>query len=329
MATKDILSEGELDALMESVSSGDGPAGDMSPVRDFQPFDFNTREQALLAQMPGLKTISDLQAMELNEQLQALFKVPLEVVASDIQLVNLSKAIGEVEHPSGINIVKVPPISGTSFVVLPGELLSFFVNQYFGGVLGMGAGNASREKLTPTEVRINDVLADKFLSTMRATWRETIEVIPERVSLETNPDIQQSRLTDELAFNFSFAIKVRDWESVISWIVPYAAIEPLRSKLGSPARSQKLEQGGTNWEAFFREKLLSVDLEVSGLFTSRSVSISELLSLKTGSIVPLKKPTEVTICIESLPFISGEHGALNGKKSIKIKEVFGNSADAS
>ncbi|MBL4566819.1 MAG: FliM/FliN family flagellar motor switch protein [Porticoccus sp.] len=88
--------------------------------------------------------------------------------------------------------------------------------------------------------------------------------------------------------------------------------------------AQKPDQSGVSWEGYFRNKLLSVDLDVSGLYTSKNVSIGEVLNLKEGSIVPLKVPTEVILCIDGQPFYAGEHGVLNGKKSIKIKEIFKN-----
>jgi flagellar motor switch protein FliM len=105
-------------------------------------------------------------------------------------------------------------------------------------------------------------------------------------------------------------------------------LEPLRRKLGTPGLNPKPQQGNTNWAAHFRRELQFVDLEVSGAFISRPVSIADVLSLGPGSIVPLKTPTEVTVYIENQPFSSGEHGVLNGNKSIKIKEIMKNETDS-
>jgi flagellar motor switch protein FliM len=40
-------------------------------------------------------------------------------------------------------------------------------------------------------------------------------------------------------------------------------------------------------------------------------------------------PTDVVLCIEGQPYCLGEHGALNGKKSIKIKKIFEREAGSS
>lgn len=328
MSTKEVLSEGELDALMDSVSSGDVPVDNVEGSAQCQPFDFNTREQAILAQMPVLKTINEKHSLALVQGLQELFKVPVDVAPVDTRLVKLEEVVASMAEPSGLNLIKITPLNGLSLVVLSGELLSFFVNQYFGGTPGGATFNASRTDLTPTEKRINDLMTSRFLTGLESAWSEVVPLTSESVAFETNPDFLQVGSPADLAFQFSFSLKVFDWEGTIDWVVPYSSLEPLKPRLGSSA-SIKSEQAGANWEHYFRKELLSVDLDVSGLYSSKNVSISEVLNLRVGSIVPLKVPTDVVLCIEGQPYCLGEHGALNGKKSIKIKKIFEREAGSS
>jgi len=90
----------------------------------------------------------------------------------------------------------------------------------------------------------------------------------------------------------------------------------LRLKLGISNPAAKTLQKNADWEAHFRRELQFVDLEVSGSFMSGPVSIAEVMSLRTGSIVPRKMPTEVTVSVENKEFSYGEHGSRNGKKAI-------------
>lgn len=324
MATKEILSEGELDALMDSVTSGDVPLVTNGSGQSYQPFDFNTREQALLAQMPILRMINEKHSLALTQSLQALFKVPIDVEASANKLLKLEEYIVSISEPAAINQIKIKPLNGVSYVVISAELLSFFVNQYFGGAPGNTAFNSSRVELTPTEIRINELITARFLSDLEAAWSEVISLTTtvEEAAFESNPDFLQLAAPRELALQFSFVVKLFEWEGRIDWTIPYSAIEPLKSRLGGAAFDVKTKQPQSDWESYFRKELLTVNVDVSGLFSSKNVSIAEVLSLKKGSIVPLKVPTNVTLCIEDQPFCLGEHGALNGKKAIKIKKIF-------
>lgn len=321
MSTKDVLSESELDALMDSVSSGEVELEKGATGQGCEPFDFSTREQVLLAQMPGLETINEKHSLALTQAVRELFKVPAEVEVGEVQLIKLDEAIDNISEPSGINIMRIAPLSGVSFVVCPGEMLSFFVDRYFGGSPEESKSEKpARTKLTPTEKRINDLLLERFLSTLMAAWADKIALSTETVSFEIKPEFLQGGGPGELALQFPFVTRVGSWESSIDWIVPYAAFEPLRPKLGSLGVSSTAKQD-SNWEGYFRRELLSVDVEVCGVFTTRNVSIAEVLSLKRGSIVPLKMPSEVSVWIEGQMFSKGEHGALNGSKSIKIMEI--------
>ena len=327
MSSKDVLSEGELDALMDSVSEGEIPLEDTDTGASCHTFDFSTREQALLAQMPALKNINEKHALALASGILKQYKIHTQVELDEVQLVKLDQALASIKGPSGINLIKVAPLNGVSFVVLPGKLLSFFVDSFFGGALGGTSEQPARQSLTPTERRINDVLTEGFMLTLKEAWSEKVALTPELSSFETNPDYLQAGSPDDQALLFSFTVKVGEWQSAIDWIVPYAAMEPMRKKLGSSVIDLKPQKSTGNWESHFRRGLAQVELEVSGVFTPRQVSISEVLNFKPGSIVPLKMPTEVTVFIESQPFSSGEHGVLNGNKSIKILEMIKNDSD--
>jgi len=328
MSTKDILSEGELDALMNSVSSGDVPLEDAGGDQGCQLFDFSTREQALLAQMPALKTINEKHSIALVEDVQAFFKLPVEVDVSEIKLLKIGEVLAAVADPSAINVVRIAPLNGNALVILPGEMLSFFVEQYFGGAPGANTERADREDLTPTERRISDVLTEKFLLTLQDAWQEKVSLSAELLAFEVNPEFLPPLPTGDLALQFVYEFKVLDWQSSIHWVVPYAAIEALRVKLGDPLKNAPAPKVGSDWGGYFRKELQGVEVEVSGLFASRDASLGDVLGFQLGSIVPLKAPSDVTVCIEGQPFSQGEYGVLNGQKSIKIKRIYPPGGDA-
>jgi len=330
MSTEEVLSEGELDALMDTFSGDEAGNGDaVAASGECRPFDFSTREQTLLAQMPALKKLNEKQSMALAQGLQELYGVSAQVDVVDIQLLKLDQALMNVADPSAINLAQLPPLNGTSYIVLPAILLSFVVDAYFGGVPANPSVEFTRSHLTPTEQRINEVLVEKFLSTLVDAWSEKVHLSPQLTGFEHNPTFLQAATPDDLALKFPFEIRVDEWASSIDWIVPYAALEPLRQKLGNFVDEPGQPQKNSDWEQHFLRELQHVRLEVSGSYESGPVSISDVLSLKPGSIVPLKMPLDVAVCVEDMPFSHGEHGVLNGNKSIKITEIIRHESDQS
>ncbi|WP_461516057.1 flagellar motor switch protein FliM [Porticoccus sp.] len=320
MAGKEVLSEGELEALMESVSSADAIDSDGQTRAHLRLFDFSAREQNQLEQLPVLLTLHDKLAAALTPGLQALFRAPVEVVPGDLKMVKLEEVLISIPELAGINLVNIAPLSGSALAVLPGDSLSFFVNQYFGGQPGSAAFKSSRSHLTPTEKRINDLMIGRFLSALSESWKDVLKLSPEVVKFETNPDFLQLGTSSSLFLKGVYQLSLFDWKGTLEWAVPYIAIESIKARLEGTKEPEGSPEGDTSgWAHHFRKELMSIDVVVSGQIGCRTMSLAEILNLRQGSIVPLSSPTDVTLYVEDEAFCSGEYGGASGKKSIKIR----------
>jgi len=323
MANKDVLTEGELEALMDGFSSGDVRPESPGPATNCEPFDFSAREQDLLTQMPALKNLHEKHAQAFGLELESRYRVAAQVDVQEARLSRMDQALADIGGPVGINLVSIAPLNGLSLVVIPGDLLSFLVDSYFGGGQSPPGATAARESLTPTERRLNDVLLEKFLAALVQAWQGTVDLVPAVRSFESSTAFLQANAPGELALAFPFSVAVGEWSTRIDWLVPYPALEALRLKLSGTGSAIMPKRTDSDWERHFLQVLQIVDLEVVGSFTSERASIADVLSLKRGSILPLKMPTDVAVHVEDQLFSIGEHGAINGHKSIKIKEVLG------
>jgi flagellar motor switch protein FliM len=320
MESSDVLTEQELDALMDSISEN-GVEGDAGAARrDCELFDFASRQHMLLAQMPALETLTERHAGALAQMLMDAYKMPVKVVPAKVAMLPASQALQGITEPAGINLFSLAPLNGLSCVVLPGDFLSFLVESYFGGAPGASSGRAAGKELTPTERRINDVFCGRFLDCLQDVWKDKVALTPSVQGVEQSPEHMRIGSEDDLILRFSFAVTAMECEFSIDWCMPYATLEPLRARLGVlPPEVQP--QASADWERHFRSALESVSLEITGAFFTRTVSIADVLTYKEGFIVPIQMPDEVTVLIEGVPFSMGEHGVINGKKSIKIKEL--------
>ena len=321
MSTKEVLSEGELDALMETFSDADASPGDPAFAKSCEPFDFTARDDNPLAQMPAVDKLNERFAVDYAEVVRKLYGISVQVEAGDSRLVSIDELFADIASPTAVNTVRISPINGMSHVIFPGELLSLVVDRYFGGGVGEGAAPLARASLTHSERRVNDALLEGFLTTLAETWREKLQLAPSVHSFECNPDFLQPPVPGEKVICFPFELRVGDWSSSVTWAVPNASMEPLRARLGSAGIEQQAAEKNSDWQQHFMRELGSVELEISGAFVPEQVSIAEVLGFKAGSIVPLRMPTEVIVSVEGQPFSLGEHGSLNGQKSVKIKEM--------
>ncbi len=318
MSQEEVLSGEELDALMESVSNGDVPLEENGG--DSTHFDFSSRTQMLLVQMPALRTIADKQALELLQVLEEQFKIPLRVTASDTELMSMSEAWVTMDSPSAITLLDYPNMKHTAVLSISGALLSFFLDHYFGGgAMGGKICPKTHQALTPTERRMNNMLVEHFLTTQKTAWLEYMELEGAVITTETNPDFLATGSPDQMVIAFNYTVGMGDWESKMTWLVPYAALEPIRSRL-SHAILKEGEGYVKNWEQHLRREMDEVSLTVSGVLATAEVSISRIMGLKVGDVLPIKMSEGTLLYAECTPIAHGEHGAINGSKSVKITE---------
>lgn len=323
MTTRDILSDDELDALLDGVVNGDiaapGSTVDPGEVREF---DFNAREHSMLGQLPALQIINDKLAFGFTRGLNALFNIPVEVNLLATSVCKLDDILKSLPLPAGVNSLRLKPLHGVALLTVPPVLLFFLVDQYFGN---KSAGNSGAESIgvdekrsvTPTERRINELLVRRFLEVLQQSWAEFLPLNCEHAGFESNPDFIQIADPAELVVKTTLELKFANWSEEICLAIPYAALEPVRAKLGSTITASG-PGADKNWSAAMQRELLAVPLDLSGVYVSCQLSLRKLMALEVGDIIPVEGDVPAELLVEGMPLFSGEYGTFQGKKSIKI-----------
>lgn len=319
MTGKEVLSDSELEALMETVAEGDAESG-VSATGEYRLFDFAARRQCPLEEYSALHTVHEKMSFQLADELKSLCRCALDVVGADLEVVSLGEAQAALPELVALNLIQTPPISGRSLVVLPGETLSGLVNLYFGGPEKGTSFKATRTHLTPIERRVNDLVIERFMASLMVSWREIAKLAPETEKFETNPDFLQMGAAASQCVVFHYQVRAQEWMGSLKWLVPISDFEAIKAKLGRvETESHTSQQDQPQWESYFRKELLSVDVDISGQIGCQPMSLAQLLGLRHGSIIPLESPTDVVLFVEDEAFCNGEYGAFSGKKSVKIR----------
>lgn len=319
MSTKDVLSEEEMDALMETVEDTPVDPEAMDANGDYPLFDFASRENALLDQMPALKTINEKLCNELTDTLNQSFQFPIEVEMESMELLKLEECLKSMAEFSAINLLKFDITSGLSLVVVGGGLLSQVINKYFGSNFG-GAGLPQLERqLTATEARMNERILSHVLAAVQAGWEDVSPFEVKLLSTETNPAFVKLGSPEDMAVRFKIKITLDEFSESVQWLLPYAALEAMRPKLGNLSRSLSDPNNLKNWTKLLERQMHSVDLDLTANFTDLCLSLKDVLSLKVGSIIPLRVPDYVEVFAGDVPLFAAEYGCHDNNKALSMK----------
>lgn len=319
MSTKEVLSDDEIEALMDTVDDASSDPTALDENGDYQLFDFAARDNALLEQMPALKTVNEKVCRELEDTLLHSFRMPFEIDIEAMELLKIDECLKSLSEFSAINLLKFDITSGMSLAVVSGRLLSEVINRYFGSSFS-GAGLPQEERdLTPTEERMNERLLSHVLAALQVGWQDITPLEVKLLETETNPSFVKIGSADDMVVRFKISLKLQEFEESISWILPYAALEALRPKLGNLGRPLSDAKSTKNWNQLLTQQLRAVELDVTAVFTTLELSLNEVLNLKEGSILPMRIPDQVKVYSGDVPMFAGEYGSFDSNKAISVK----------
>lgn len=320
MAGDEVLSEGEIDALMEQVDSAAGKpaAGDDG---EFRRFDFSAREHALLAEFTKLPALLARQGEALADALSDAFGLEFLLAAQPPELTSAGDALAALERHVAVSSATLAPLGVKVHVIAPAPLLSFIVNEYFGGSRNTIPDPDSRGTCTPSELRLAERLAAQALESLQLAWQEQLPLEYEALQTLGVPDRLEAVPPRELFLSLKFTLSGGEQASVLQLLLPFAALEPYRERFAPPRQEDK--EVGSDWESYFRRELPGIALEIAGVLACKQLSLAALLELQPGSVIPIEAPQRVALRVDQITVAEGRYGTFEGSKALQIDTLVG------
>ncbi|MFT7287173.1 MAG: flagellar motor switch protein FliM [Halieaceae bacterium] len=327
MASNDVLSESEIDALMETV----GDDGDDSSQDDgeYRRVDFTARKYAALREFTTLKALTERQLELFDSAIHQRLSLPCEVHVEPVTLLSVGDALAGLDRVLAVTTVSLQPLHTELFITSPVGLLSLFVNHYFGGSSNLSASATQRESITPSELRLAERVATLLTESMVEAWSEKLEIQAGEPGTLDFPERIAALPDDEILLRIGFRVSMEQTEGVIQMLLPFASLEPFRSRLAPPRREKARDTASEGvWESYMRRELPGIEIELAAVLASQRITLQELMQLNTGSIVPISSPDTVTLSVDQTALAEGRYGAFDGAKAVQILRLLSNNGAA-
>lgn len=319
MATHDILSQDEIDALLHGIDGGDVETEqDEAPEGGIRAYNFNAQERIVRGRMPTLEMI--------NERFARLFRIGLfnmlrrtpEVSVSGVELTKFGEYVHSLFVPTSLNMVKVPPLRGTGLFVVDPKLVFVIVDNFFGGD-GRFYSKIEGREFTPTELRvIRNVLTQAFLD-LKQAWAPVLDLEFEYQSSEVNPQFANIVSPTEIVVVCRFHVELDGGGGDLHITLPYNMIEPIRDLLDAGLQSDRNEVD-ERWTRSLREEMKTAQVQLSSVLSETQITLRDLRNLRPGDIIPIELPETVILRAEDVPVLRGRYGVSDGHAAIKITD---------
>lgn len=348
MAEKDVLSQEEIDALLDSVdesidddtedaneiSANEQPARKQQKVSTNQEIDssidsdktatedgiktlkFTGQERIVKGQLPVLDKIYDRAVRLFAADIYHLTGRDFEIKQDPLLITKHKEFMKSLPNPSLIGIYKFKPLRGKGIILFDSTFVYDLVDYYFGGSSQFCA-QKDKTDFTATEVRVMDVVTKKLVANLIHAWEPIIQLDIAKFNDETNPQLVNIAEPEEMLLVARFTLNFGKETGSFYFILPYSMLEPIKQQLELGA-SRPDDEIDPNWINSLKEELMDVELTVSASMAETISTLGKVMSWQVGDFVPLEMNEVVTLDIEGTPSFTATLGSANEKRALKI-----------
>jgi flagellar motor switch protein FliM len=199
------------------------------------------------------------------------------------------------------------------------ELVGRLVDAFYGG-LGIHSERVVKE-FTPTEERLLTRLSEALIETLVEVWSEVMPVKVQLSSRETNTAYAALVPAAEPVAVARFSIAIgQGGPAKIDILYPVAALRAIEGQLAAKIHDDA-GMTGSEWRERMSSSLGEVRIQARSVLARPTLSVSEVLALKTGDVIPISLPAMVPLLVAGRQIALGKIGEQDGRAALKIEKV--------
>lgn len=322
----EVLSQQEIDQLLNKVKSGDEQASNHTMEREAVPFDFRLPNRISKNQLRAIRNIHENFSESFSAYLVSKLQTIVNINVYSVEQIYYSEYVLMVSNPGCLYTFDIKNTDIKGILELNVDLALSLVDRLLGG---NGTGSKQTKVITPIEQKVLQSMVEKIMQDLRKAWavNDNFDFKVER--FESDIDFAQITLQSESVLLISFEIFIGEHPYLMNLCFATFAFDTVLSKLSSQKHSsvRPSKYNGTTAREILSSHLEQTYLPISVEFGRGTISINELIELQVGDILKLatKISDDPQVKVGSRVLFEGRPGLVNKHKAIKVtQKVFTN-----
>ena len=318
----DILSQDEVDALLNAVGDGDIPVDteeeEDSTGKMVSRYDFRRPDIVSKDQLRTLQMLHKAFSRYLSTTLSTYLRTVIEVNLVAVDQLTYGEFNMSLSNPTYISIFGLEPLEGRGVLEINPVLVFSLIDRLLGG---QGLPPAEIRVLTDIEQSIINRVINIFIEGLRTSWSHVTDFDFRVTDTEVNPQFVQIVAPGETVILITLEMKTGESSGIISICFPFIYIEPIMGNLSAQhlmASSKKKAEASK--ADFIKKALESSDMEISVKLGTALLKIREILELKKGDVILLdtKANGYLSVDICGKEKFMASPGILGKRKAVRI-----------
>jgi flagellar motor switch protein FliM len=317
----DILSQAEIDALLQQMNSG-GDVSDLTPPeasKEARSYDFANPSKFNREQLRTLENIFDNFARTTSNFLTGYLRTAVNLEVSSGEEIMFRDFNVALANPVVLSLFELSPLKGTLIADLSANVAYAIIDRILGGP---GFGIQKLRDFSDVEKILLERVMVQILNFLPEAWEAVMPLRPRLEKIETNTQFAQIIApTDKVAL-VVLTIKVGSSEGNLSICMPHRVLEPLVDKLNT--RFWYTQKDDTDKDIY--RKTMETELEhayvpVSVQVGRSRIMVSDFIGMQVGDIIPLDNyvSNDVNVIIgEKMHKFFAKPGTSRGRYAVQI-----------
>ncbi|MBR3573546.1 MAG: flagellar motor switch protein FliM [Lachnospiraceae bacterium] len=319
----DILSQNEIDALLNQLSSGELDVDAITnveekPVRDY---DFSRPTKFSKEHLRTLEIIFEHYGRLISTNLPVLLRKNAQVTVASSETVTFSEFTNALSNPSILGIVAFEPLGGSIIIDLATNIAFAMIDRMLGGE-GEPI-NFSRD-FSDIELSIIQKIMIMFTQLLRDPWRNVLDISPVLSRLETNPQFAQIIAPGEMIAVVTLNIRIGEVEGFMNLCLPFMTLEDVMDRLNtkywfSTMQENKDEDAKENIEAMLKR----VEIPVKAVLGTSQITVNDFMNLQVGDCIRLdaRVDSDMNIYVGNIKKFTALPGASDDCYAVRVTSV--------
>lgn len=312
---QDLLSQEEIDALLDSVSAAETDDTGRPERVGVRPYDLASQQYIARERLTGLETINQRFARQTRQHLGELLKRDIEVTASGIQNQKFGEYLHSLYVPTSLNLVRFSPLRGTGLMVLDARLVFRLVDHFFGGS-GMHTKVEGRD-FTPSELRVVALVLRQAFADLQEAWKPILPLQCEAIGSEVNPAMASIVGNNDAVVVNRFYVDLDGGGGELHVVFPDAMLEPMREALEASVRGNS-EESDRSWRESLRRQVMDAQVEIRCSVAEKTMPLREVVSLEVGDVIPVDMRRGSVLTANGQPVFRVKLGVAHGNLALQI-----------
>lgn len=319
----DVLSQNEIDNLLQALSSGELDAEEIkdSDEKQIKNYDFARPAKFSKEHLRTLEIIFEHYGRLLSTNLPVYLRKAIQVEVMNSEAVSYSEFSNALSNPVLLGIINFVPLKGNIILEIASNLGYAMVDRMLGGE---GEPLEKTREFSEIELLIIERILTVCVNLLHEPWENVVDIHPRLERIETNSQFAQIISPSEMIAIVTINIKIGDVEGLMNVCLPYLTLEDIMDKLNTKYWYSTMQDKDEQQYVDAIETLISkAPIPMKAVLGNSTISVSDFSGLQVGDIIRLdtKVNQELDVFVGNIKKFTALPGSSGDKYAVRITSV--------